>query len=65
MISVSVRLSVASSMKVAGRNTDVSVCMPAETRLQLLERVLDALGDLERVRARELLDDQHQAVARR
>ena len=38
MISVSVMLSVASSMKVAGRNTEVSVRMPAEARLELLER---------------------------
>ena len=63
MISVSVRLSIASSIKVAGRNTEVSVRRPASPGSQLVERLLDALGDLERAGAGELLDDEQQAVA--
>ena len=57
------RLSIASSIRVAGRKTEVSRPNPGEARTQLLERVLDPLGHLEGVRTRELLDDEQKAVA--
>ena len=59
----SVTLSIACSMKDAGRNTLGVELDPRQAGLQRCERVLDAAGDLERVGLRELLDHEHQARA--
>ena len=63
MSSAGVRLSIDCSMNVAGRKIVVSISMPGQAGAQLVDRVLDARGDLHRVGAAELLDDQHQAGA--
>ena len=63
MSSAFVRLSIDCSMNVAGRKIVVSTSMLGKTGLHLVHRVLDALRDLHRVGAAELLDDQHQAGA--
>ena len=59
--SASVRLWIAVSMKSAGRKIVVSMSMPGRPGLHLVDRVLDALRDVERVAPRQLLDDQHEA----
>ena len=51
------------SMNVAGRKIVVSISMPGQAGRELVERLLDAVGDVERVGPRELLDDEHQARA--
>ena len=61
--SARVRLSIDCSMNVAGRKIVVSTSMLGQAGLHLVHRVLDALRDLHRVGAAELLDDQHQAGA--
>ena len=61
--SVSSRLLIADSTNVAGRYTvgvDPQVAQPGR---EFPQRRLDTLRDLESVCVRELLDDQHQAVA--
>ena len=47
-------------MNVAGRKIVGSTATPLKRRLHLLQRLFDAAGDGQRVRAELLLDDQHQ-----
>ena len=48
-------------MKVAGRKIVGSTSIPVRPGRQIVERRLDALRDVQRVRPRELLDDEQQA----
>ena len=61
MMSAIVRLSIDSSMKVAGRKIVESISMPGSPGLQRREHLLDAARHVERVGPRQLLDDHHQA----
>ena len=65
MMSACVRLSIDSSMKVAGRKIVESISMPGRPGFMRVERLLDAARDFQRVGPGQLLDDQHQAGARR
>ena len=61
MMSAIVRLSIDSSMNVAGLKIVESISMPGRPGLQRRQRLLDAARDVERVGPRQLLDDHHQA----
>ena len=50
-------------MNVAGRKIAGSTRDAGQRRLEILERRLDVAGDLQRVRAELLLDDEQQAGA--
>ena len=50
-------------MKLAGRKIVWSTSMPCRPGPQVVERLLDAAGDVQRVRPWELLDDEHDARA--
>ena len=63
MISASAEVAHRVVDEAAGRKTDVSVCMPVRPGRSSSSASSTPLGDLERVRARELLDHQHQPVA--
>ena len=58
-----VRLSIASSMKVAGRKIVVSISMPGSPGRSSSSAASTPSRDLERVGPGELLDDEHQARA--
>ncbi len=63
MMSAILRLSIESSMKVAGRKMVVSISTPGKTRPHLVDRLFHAPRHVERVRPGKLLDDEHQARA--